>query len=95
MKVMLSMQHTWRHAVLGVHSTSGSYDIRMIRMFVTPVIIQRLKSGTHPVLRPSVSADKCDMKWLEIIEACWNEVPAQRPVVNGVSKAVQKLARLK
>ena len=60
-----------------------------------PVIIQRLKSGTHPVLRPSVSADKCDVKWLEIIEACWNEVPAQRPVVNGVSKAVRKLAKLK
>ena len=59
------------------------------------VIVQQLRVGSYPVLRPQISIDDCDAGWLETVEACWNEVPSQRPSATAVKRTVRKLSKLR
>ena len=61
----------------------------------TAVIIQQLKARMYPVVRPQASVDDCDTPWLDVVEACWNEVPLQRPTAAAVKRTVRKLAQIK
>lgn len=61
----------------------------------TAVIVQQLRVGTYPVLRPQVTIDNCNTSWLDCIEACWNEVSSQRPSATAVKRTVKRLSKLR
>ena len=59
------------------------------------MILQQLKVGAYPVLRPQIAIDNCNASWLETIEACWNEVPSQRPSATAIKRTVKRLSKLR
>jgi len=54
-------------------------------------VVQLVSESKTPPVRPNVADDDCDMRYLKLMQSCWDENPLQRPTFEAVKAKLRQI----
>ena len=54
-------------------------------------VVQLVSESKTPPVRPNVPDDDCDMRYLKLMQSCWDENPLQRPTFEAVKAKLRQI----
>ena len=58
----------------------------------TAVMVNRVMTVEDPPFRPAVPATMCSQQWSDMMQECWDEIPAVRPTFATVLKSLKVIS---